>query len=115
MATKHSLPSYYLDSHRFNALMNQFGEYFERLSAIEKFELIAILAWWQSHDTEVQNSGGDPVSLEEYLDFADLPLQSHFDMRLPTALEILGECSEREALSLLVVLASQLKEGVFAQ
>lgn len=115
MATRDSLLSYYTGNFaRFDQLQNRFGDYLERLSAIDKLDLIVMIAAWQSYDTLVRGNGGDPIGLWEYLDDAQLPLQPNPESDLPLALPMLRGCTEGEALTLLQCLASQLREGCYS-
>ncbi|GAQ00163.1 hypothetical protein [Leptolyngbya sp. NIES-2104] len=115
MPSKYDSPHYYYkDTIVLNGLCHAFGDYLERLSAIEKFDLIALLALWQSHDTEVQAEGNDPITLEQYLDVADGLFQGYSES-VDHALQILINATEGDAIALLQSMSSQLSSGVFAQ
>lgn len=114
MPSKYDSPHYYSkDTAVLNELCEAFGSYLERLSAVEKFDLIALLALWQRHDTESQTEGNDSISLQHYLDVADGLFQSYSE-NVDCALRILLNATEGDALALLQSMSSQLSSGVFA-
>ena len=118
MATKESQISYQADvgTDCLNQLVAEFGDNLERLTAIDKLDLLAILAFWQSADTSRMESAMEPVSLEEYLDL-NLELQDATSENLDEALKILwlSGCSEGDAMALMVAIPQQLRDGVFQQ
>ena len=114
MPSQYDLPHYYgNDTAVLNGLCQAFGSYLERLTAVEKFDLIALLALWQSHDTEIQAEGNDPITLEDYLDVADGLFQG-YSQNVDCALKILLNATEGDAIALLQSMSSQLSSRVFA-
>jgi hypothetical protein len=116
MTTKQSQISYqsYSSSPCLDRLIARFGDCLEKLTAIDKLDLIAILALWQSADSDCVKDENPPILLNEYL-AADQDLQSATSYELDEALEILGNCSDADCLALLVTLSCQLRDGVFAE
>lgn len=114
MPTKFDQPHYYYkDTPALDGLCETFGNYLERLSAVEKFDLIALLALWQSYDTEQQAEGKNPVSLHEYLEINDELFRGYSD-NIDRALRILEPATDGDALALLQSMSSQLSSGVYA-
>lgn len=111
MPTRDSLLTYYLDTPRFHQLCDRFGDYLNTMSAIDKFDLIGTLAYWQAFDTQVQSNGDATVPLEHYLQLTDLPIQQ--DSPALEALQLLDGCSDGEAIALITALINQIHEGVY--
>ena len=116
MPTQQSLITYqaYSSSPCLNNLIGQFGDYLEALTAVDKLDLIGILAFWQSADTEHQQSEQPSIRLDEYLGIHH-ELQVATSRELDEALKILTDCSDGDAMTLLVTLPCQLRDGVFAE
>jgi hypothetical protein len=116
MATKESQITYqsYASSECLDRLIEKFGDRLESLTAIDKLDLIAIFGFWQSCDTEQSQSELPPIGLTEYLGL-NHELQVGTSRQLDEALEILDGCSDADALTLLVTLPCQLRDGVFAE
>jgi hypothetical protein len=116
MPTKESLITYQAHSVTpcFDRLVEKFGDRLESLTAIDKLDLIAIFGFWQSCDTEYSQSELPPIGLTEYLGL-NHELQVGTSRQLDEALEILDGCSDADALTLLVSLPCQLRDGVFAE
>jgi hypothetical protein len=116
MPTKQSQITYqsYASSECLDRLIARFGDCLEKLTAIDKLDLIAIFGFWQSADTGRSEAGMPPISLSDYL-AVNQTLQSGTTLDLDEALEILGDCSDADALTLLVTLPCQLRDGVFAE
>ena len=96
-------------------LIERFGDNLERLSAIDKLDLLAILSLWQSADTSRLEANIEPISLGEYLDVSP-GLQIATSAELDEALRFLwlANCSEGDALTLMVAIPCQLRDGVYA-
>ena len=116
MPTKESLIPYqaHTASDCLDRLIAQFGDRLERLSAIDKLDLIGILAFWQSTDTEHQAHEMPEIGLGDYLGCND-ELQAATSRDLDEALKILSDCSEDDAMTLMVTIPCQLRDGVFAE
>jgi hypothetical protein len=106
-----SASSKYLDR-----LIARFGDCLEELTAIDKLDLIAILGFWQSAKMARSEAGMPPISLSKFLAermAVSQNLQSATTLDVDEALEILGDCSDDDALTLLVSLPCQLRDGVW--
>jgi len=97
-------------------LVERFGDRLEKLTAIDKLDLLAILSLWQSADTSRLEANIEPISLGEYLDVSP-GLQIATSAELDEALRFLwlANCSDGDAMTLMVVLSNQLREGVYQQ
>ena len=115
MATKESQITYqaYTSSERLDRLIAAFGDRLEKLTAVDKLDLLGILAFWQSADTEHQESEMPAITLGEYLGL-NYELQVATSHDLDEALNLLAECSEGDAMTLMVSIPCQLRDGVFA-
>ena len=115
MATKESQITYqaYTSSERLDRLIAAFGDRLEKLTAVDKLDLLGILAFWQSADTEHQASEMPAITLGEYLGL-NHELQIATSRDLDEALNLLAECSEGDAMTLMVSIPCQLRDGVFA-
>lgn len=114
MPTKESQISYqsYSASPCLDRLIVRFGDHLERLTAIDKLELIAILASWQSVDTVAQNNDEPSVSL---LSFRELSINDRdYSRNVNDFLDLIHSCSDADALTLLVSLPCQLRDEVYA-
>lgn len=116
MPTQQSLITYQADSSSacLDRLVERFGDYLEGLSAIDKLDLIGSLAFWQSADTEHQQTEQPSIRFGEYLGIHH-GLQLATSRELDDALEILADCSDGDAMTLMVALPQQLRDGVFAE
>jgi hypothetical protein len=116
MTTKQSQITYqsYASSHCLDSLIARFGDCLEKLTAIDKLDLISILALWQSADTGRAEAGITSISLSDYLT-RNKPIQDATTLGVDEALGILSDCSDADALTLLVTLPCQLRDGVFAE
>ncbi len=116
MPTKESQISYqsYSASPCLDRLIVRFGDRLESLTAIDKLDLIAIFGFWQSCDTEHSQNELPPIGLTEYLGL-NHELQVGTSRQLDEALEILDGCSDADALTLLVSLVCQLRDGCYAE
>jgi len=96
-------------------LIERFGDNLERLSAIDKLDLLAILSLWQSADTSRMEANSEPISLGEYLDISP-GLQVATSQNLDEALRLLwlADCSEGDALTLMVAIPQQLRDGCYS-
>jgi hypothetical protein len=116
MPTQQSLITYqaYASSDCLDRLVERFGDSLEGLTAIDKLDLIGSLAFWQSADTEHQHTDQPSIRLGEYLGIHH-ELQIATSRELDEALEILADCSDGDAMTLLVTLPCQLRDGVYAE
>ncbi|MCY7277259.1 MAG: hypothetical protein LH702_26895 [Phormidesmis sp. CAN_BIN44] len=116
MPTKESLITYQASQFTpcLQRLVNEFGDRLERLTAIDKLDLIAVFGFWQSCDTEHSQNELPPIGLTEYLGL-NHELQIGTSRQLDQALEILDGCSDEDAIALLVSLVHQLRDGVYAE
>ena len=117
MSVKESQISYHAHalSDCLDNLVKRFGDRLEKLAAIDKLDLLAILSFWQSADTQRMHEDSEPISLGEYLDL-NPRLQVRASAGLDEALKLLwlADCSEGEALTLMVAIPCQLRDGVYA-
>ena len=116
MATKESQITYQASQFTpcLQRLVDQFGDCLEKLTAIDKLDLIAVFGFWQSADTERSQNEMPAIGLTEYLGL-NHELQVGTSRQLDEALEILDDCSEGDALTLLVSLVHQLRDGAYAE
>ena len=96
-------------------LIERFGDNLERLSAIDKLDLLAILSLWQSADTSRLEANMEPIRLGEYLDM-NSRLQAATSADLDEALRLLwlADCSEGDAMTLMVAIPQQLRDGCYS-
>jgi len=115
MTTRESKISYqsHVASECLDNLIERFGDNLERLSAIDKLDLLAILAFWQSADTSRMEAQMEPVSLEEYLGL-NSELQHTTSQNLDDVLTLLADCSEGDAMTLMVAIPQQLRDGCYS-
>ena len=69
MPTKESLISYqaHSASECLDRLIARFGDRLGKLTAVDKLDLLGILAFWQSADTQHMEANLPTISLQEYL------------------------------------------------
>ena len=115
MATKESQISYqaHTSSECLDRVIARFGDRLTRLTAIDKLDLLGILSFWQSADTSRQESEMEPISLEEYLGL-NRELQTATSQNLDDVLTLLADCSEGDAMTLMVAIPQQLRDGCFS-
>ena len=115
MATKESQISYqaHTSSECLDQVVARFGDRLTRLTAIDKLDLLAILAFWQSADTQRMEAEMEPISLEEYLGL-NHELQIATSVDLDDVLTLLADCSEGDALTLMVAIPCQLRDGCYS-
>jgi len=117
MTTRESKISYQSPSSSrcLDNLIERFGDNLERLTAIDKLALLAILAFWQGTDTKRLEFEMEPISLGEYLDW-NVGLQSATSAELNEALRLLrlADCSEGDAMTLMVAIPQQLRYGCYS-
>ena len=94
-------------------LVARFGDSLGKLTAVDKLDLLGILAFWQSADTEHLEANLPTISLAEYLGLND-ELQISTSRDLDEALELLASCSEGDAMTLMVAIPSQLRDGCYS-
>ncbi len=116
MPTKESLITYQASQFTpcLSRLVAEFGDRLEKLTAIDKLDLIGVLSLWQSADTTYTENNLQSIGLSEFLEVED-SLKLGTSSQLDRALEILDDISDQDTLDLLVALVCQLRDGVFAQ
>jgi hypothetical protein len=116
MPTQQSQVSYQASTftHCIERMIARFGDCLEKLTAIDKLDLIGILSFWQSCDTTYTENNLQSIGLAEYLEMED-SLKLGTSSKLDQALEILADCSDEDALTLLVSLSCQLRDGVYGE
>ena len=114
MTTRESQISYqsHVASECLDQLIQRFGDNLERLSAVDKLDLLAILSLWQSADTSRLETQMEPITLGEYLDISP-GLQVATSLNLDEALRLLwmAKCSDGDAMTLMVAIPQQLRDG----
>ena len=90
-------------------LVARFGDTLNNFTNVEKLDLLAILAFWQSTDTRNLEVDSQQISLKEYLDL-EPGLQDATSQDVDQALEILADCSEGDSMTLMIVLVNQLND-----
>ena len=115
MTTRESKISYQSTSSSrcLDNLIERFGDNLERLSAIDKLDLLAILSFWQSADTQRMEANSEPICLEEYLG-KNHELQVATSQNLDDVLTLLADCSEGDAMTLMVAIPQQLRDGCYS-
>ena len=91
----------------------RFGDNLGRLTAIDKLDLLGILAFWQSADTQRLEAEMKPISLGDYLG-RNTELQTATSESLDDVLILLADCSEGDAMTLLVAIPQQLRDGCYS-
>jgi len=115
MATKESQISYqaHVASECLDRVIARFGDRLEKLTAIDKLDLLGILAFWQSADTQRMEANSEPICLEEYLG-KNHELQVATSQNLDDVLTLLADCSEGDAMTLMVAIPQQLRDGCYS-
>ena len=94
-------------------LIVDYGDCLELLSACEKLHLLSVLAFWQGLDTELQETteNNEVYTLAEAIEdyAADLPGDALAALKSLDGIEI------GSVLDLMVAIANQLRDGVFAE
>jgi hypothetical protein len=98
--------------------MDQFGNHFEGLTAVEKFTLIGILSLWQALDTESHLSDEGGMSLPQALE--DTAIEIFYTESTPTVNAFLDclthhNADDSDAMPLMSALLNQISEGVYQQ
>ena len=116
MTTKESLITYQTSQLTtcLSRLVAEFGDRLELLTAIDKLDLIGVLSFWQSSDTQREQSDMQSIGLSEYLGM-NSDLQLCTSRQLDEALVILKDLSDQDTLDLLVALVHQLRDGSYAE
>ena len=91
----------------------RFGDRLGKLTAIDKLDLLAILAFWQSADTQRLEAEMKPISLGDYLG-RNTELQTATSQKLDDVLTLLADCSEGDAMTLMVAIPCQLRDGCYS-
>jgi|GEM_PF-202277 len=114
MPTKESLISYqaHSASECLDRLIARFGDRLGKLTAVDKLDLLGILAFWQSADTQHMEANLPTISLQEYLGL-NSELQTATSHELDEALTLLADCSEGDAMTLMVAIPQQLRDGCY--
>ena len=96
-------------------LIQRFGDSLGKLTAVDKLDLLGILAFWQSCDTQRQEADMEPISLAQYLDLnSDLRLATSVELDEALRLLWLADCSEGDAMTLMVAIPQQLRDGCYS-
>ena len=90
-------------------LVARFGDRLEELTTIDKLDLLAILAFWQSTDTGNLECDSARISLKEYLDL-EPGLQDATSADLDDVLTLLADCSEGDSFTLMKTIVNQLND-----
>lgn len=106
-------PHYYYQSQILDNLCDQFGEQLEGLTAVEKWQLLATIAMWQAEDTDLQYRYNRSVSFSGWLGYNLRNLDISENGKVATALQLLKDSGDEEALALARSLPSQLANGVY--
>ncbi|MCY7272346.1 MAG: hypothetical protein LH702_01030 [Phormidesmis sp. CAN_BIN44] len=116
MPTKESLITYQASQYTpcLQRLVSEFGDRLESLTAVDKLDLMGVLSFWQSADTEAQGNDMQNIDLSDWIG-SNSELQSGTSRQLDRALEILDDISDQDTLDLLVALVCQLRDGVYAE
>ena len=95
-------------------LIAKFGDRLGKLTDIDKLDLLGILSFWQSCNTQHKEAETpNAITLGEYLDL-NRELQIATSRDLDEALTLLAECSESDAITLLVTIPQQLRDGCYS-
>ena len=115
MATKESQITYQASAYTvcLDLVVARFGDSLGRLTAIDKLDLLGILSFWQSADTQRLEAEMKPISLGEYLGL-NQELQTATSQNLDDALTLLSDCSEGDAMTLMVAIPQQLRDGCYS-
>ena len=115
MPTKGSQITYqaHVASECLDRVIAGFGDRLTKLTAIDKLDLLAIICLWQSADTEDQAQGGVGLGLGEYLDL-NRELQTETSQNLDDVLTLLANCSDGDAMTLMVAIPQQLRDGCYS-
>ena len=90
-------------------IVARFGDTLNNLTVVEKLDLLAILAFWQSSNACNLEFDSKPNSLREYLNL-EPALQDCTSQDVDQALQILADCSENDSLTLMKVIVNQLHD-----
>ena len=93
-------------------ITEDYGDCLTLLSACEKLHLLSVLSFWQAVDTELQETTEDETftlaeAIEDYA--ADLPGDTL------AALKSLEGLTDQACLDLMIAIANQLRDGVYAE
>ena len=115
MATKESQITYQASAYTvcLDLVVARFGDSLGRLTAIDKLDLLGILSFWQSADTSRLETQMKPISLGQYLGL-NSELQVATSQNLDDVLTLLADCSEGDAMTLMVAIPQQLRDGCFS-
>lgn len=94
-------------------LIAKFGDRLGKLTDIDKLDLLGTLSFWHSCNTQHKESEMDQISLGEYLEL-NHELQIATSRDLDEALTLLAECSESDAITLLVTIPQQLRDRCYS-
>ena len=86
-------------------LVARFGDTLNNFTNVEKLDLLAILAFWQSSNA----CNSELISLGDYLNLCT-GLQDDTSQDVDQALQILADCSENDSMTLMIVLVNQLND-----
>ena len=86
-------------------LVARFGDTLNNFTNVEKLDLLAILAFWQSSNA----CNSELISLGDYLNLCP-GLQDCTSQDVDEALQILADCTENDSMTLMIVLVNQLND-----
>jgi hypothetical protein len=96
-------------------LTDTYGARLEKVGAVDKTALLAVLAFWQAQDTEFQATYDE----DEYEPFTLNDAIQDYPADLPSeAEEILNRLvgiSDETCFTLMVAIANQVRDGIFAE
>ena len=88
-------------------IVARFGDTLNSLTVVEKLDLLAILAFWQSSNACNLEFDSNSISLKDYLNL-EPALQDSTSEDVDESLKILSDCSESDALTLMKVIVNQV-------
>ncbi|MBW4528531.1 MAG: hypothetical protein KME18_25745 [Phormidium tanganyikae FI6-MK23] len=111
MTTKQSVISYHASSNGLNDLIKSRGDRLLELTGVEKLQLIAAIALWQAEDSQTEEAGGDPRTIDEFIDDSSI----EFSGDVLECLSHVKDCEIDDLLSLIISIGHQIKEGAYLQ
>ena len=90
-------------------LVARFGDTLNNFTNVEKLDLLAILAFWQSSNACRLEFDTEQNTLGEYLNLCHW-LQDSTSQDVDEALHILADCSQNDSLTLMRVIINQLHD-----
>jgi len=90
-------------------LVERFGDTLNNLTAIDKLDLIAILAFWQGADSRNLEYDLELITLGDFLNLRP-SFQADTSQDVNQALKILADCSEGDAMAVITAIVHQLND-----